>query len=137
MDGLAEISAGDGPGQRLERKLVESAREHLGDERVLSVLRGQTHISPVLLPLIAPLLFFFLVKPRTVIVTDKSILTVQENIWVQSRVARVVSRYPCGTVPIRRTRLGLKVGDDATVFAMPGSLSALNETVAVGARAAD
>jgi hypothetical protein len=136
VDGWAEISADSGRGQGLEHKLVESARAHLGDERVLAVLRGQTQVSPVLLPLLAPLLFFFLVKPRTVIVTDKSIITVQESIWQQSKVARVVSRYPCGTVPLRRTRLGLKIGEDATVFAMPASLSALDETVLIGSRAA-
>lgn len=134
MDGWIEISAEGGRGQTLERKLVENAREHLGDERVRAVFRGQTHVSPVVLPLLAPVVFFFLVKPRTVIVTDKSVITVQESSWLQSKVTRVVSRYPCGTVPIRRTRLGLKVADDATVFAMPGSLGVLDDTIAMGSR---
>jgi hypothetical protein len=114
--------------------LLENAREHLGDEHVLVVLRGQTHLSPVLLPVVAPLLLFFLVKPRSVIVTDRSIITVQESMWQESRVTRVVSRYRCGEIPIRRTRLGLKIGDDPTVFAMPGSLSALDDTVSAGSR---
>jgi hypothetical protein len=36
--------------------------------------------------------------------------------------------------PIRRMRLGLKVADDATVFPMPGSLSVLDDTIAMGSR---
>src|SRR5438270_9720309 len=132
MDGWADASANGGRLNQIEDKLIESARKHLGDERVVVLLRGQTHISPVLLPLLAPLLFFFLVKPRTVIITETSVVTVQESVFLQSRVARVVSHHPRGSVPIRRTRLGLKVGEDATVFAMPGSLGALGRTVDVG-----
>lgn len=129
MDNWLEISAADAPEGRLERKLVESAHKHVGDERVRVVLRGQTSISPLVLPLLGSLLFF-LVKPRTVIVTDKSVITVQESIFQQSKVARLVSHYPAGDVPIRRTRLGLKVGEDATIFAVPGSLAALDRAVA-------
>jgi hypothetical protein len=136
VDSWIEISAGGEHQQGLEQKLLSSATEHLGDERVLAVFRGQTHVSPLLLPLLAPLLFFFWVKPRTVIVTDKSIITLQESVWLQSKVAGKVSRYPCGGVPIRRTRLGLKIGDDATVFAMFSSLGVLEEMVAIGSRPA-
>lgn len=132
MDGWADTSAATGRLKRIEDKLIDNAREHIGDERVVVLCRGQTHISPVLLPLLAPLLLFFLVKPRTAIVTDTSVVTVQENIFLQSRVARVVSRYPRGSVPIRRLRLGLKIGEDPTVFAMPGSLAALGQTVDLG-----
>ena len=134
MDGSPGISASTPRGRKLERMLLESARTHLGDERVGAVLRGQTHVSPLVLPLVAPLLLFFLVKSRSVIVTDRSIITVQESIWLQSKVTRVVSQYPCGEVSIRRTRLGLKIGDDPTVYAMPGSLSALGHTVAAASR---
>jgi hypothetical protein len=123
------------PPGRLERMLLESAREHLGNERVRVIVRGQTHVSPVVLPVLAPLLLFFLVKPRSVIVTDRSIITVQESIWLQSKVKRVVSHYPCGRVAIHRTRLGVKVGTDPTVYAMPRSLAALRGTVSAGSRA--
>lgn len=133
MDDWPEIPARAARRPRVEHMLLESAREHLGGERVLAVLRGQTHVSPLLFPLMAPVLLFFLVKPRAVIATDKSIITVQESMWLQAKVTRVVSRYPCGGVAIRRTRLGLKIGDDLTIFAMPASLSALDEVVAAGA----
>jgi hypothetical protein len=88
----------------------------------------------VLVPLIAPLLFF-LVKPRTLIVTDKSVITVQESVWLESRVTRLVSRHPRGSVRIRRTRLGVKVGDEPTIFATPASLGAMSQTVAIASRA--
>src|SRR5579859_4126322 len=66
---------------RIERKLVEKAREYLGDEEVLQVFRGQTAVSPVFLPLIGQLLFS--VKPRTVMVTERSVLTLQQSRWSQ------------------------------------------------------
>ena len=134
MDGWPDISAETARGRKVERMLLESAREHLGNERVRAVMRGQTHVSPVVLPLLAPVLLFFLVKPRSVIVTDRSIITVQESIWLQSKVTRVVSHYPRGGIPVRRTRLGLKIDDDPTVYAMPGSLRALGDTVSAGSR---
>jgi hypothetical protein len=115
MDGWPDMSADAAPAGRFERMLLESAREHLGNERVRASVRGQPHVSPVVLPLLAPLLLFFLVKPRSVIVTDRSIITVQESIWLQSTVKRVVSHYPCGAVSIRRTRLAVKVGSDPTI----------------------
>jgi hypothetical protein len=136
MDEWLNISADAPRGRKLERMLLESAREHLGDAPVRVVLRGQTHVSPLVLPLVAPVLLFFLVKARSVIVTDRSIITVQESIWLQAKVTRVVSQYPRGGVAIRRTRLGLKVGNDPTVYAMPGSLGALKDTASAGSRPA-
>lgn len=129
MDVRSENFADGGRGRRVEQMLLESASDHLGNERVLVVFRGQTHVSPVVIPLLAPLLLFFLVKPRSVIVTDRSIVTVQESVWLQAKVTRLISRYPCGAVPIRRTRLALKIADDPSVFGLPGSLRALDEMV--------
>lgn len=119
-----------------ERKLVDSLKEHLGDERVLTVVRGQTFVSPVVLPLISPLLFIFLVRPRTVIVTDKSLITVEESIWLQSKVTRLVSRYGSGAVPVRLSRLGLKIGPDRKIFAMLGSFPAMRKAATLGSSGA-
>src|SRR5437764_1395234 len=47
MDGWPDISAETARGRKVERMLLESAREHLGNERVRAVMRGQTHVSPV------------------------------------------------------------------------------------------
>jgi hypothetical protein len=133
MDAWTTASPTRGMRTRTEEKLLAGLREHLRDEQVLAVVRGQTFISPLILPLIAPLLFLFVVKPRTVIITDKSVLTVEESMWVQSKVVRVVSQYPSGSVQVRFSHLGLTVGDDAKVFAMPGSLPAMRQAALMGA----
>jgi hypothetical protein len=118
---LSTVAPFSGP----ELKLIESVGEYLEDEPVVAVVRGQTFVSPLVLPIIGPLLFVFLVNPRSVIVTDKSLITVQESIWFQSKVTRLISRYRKGAVPVSRTRLGLKIGEDRRIFAMLGSLPAM------------
>jgi hypothetical protein len=97
----------------IEHKIVDGSREHLGGEEVVRIFRGQTGVSPVLLPLIGSILF----RPRTVIVTQTSIVTVEQRIWSQSTVRRMVSRHRCGSVPIAVGRWGLRIGKDAKIFA--------------------
>ncbi len=116
---------------RIERKLVEKAREYLGDEEVLRVFRGQTAVSPVFLPLIGQLLFS--VKPRTVLVTERSVLTVQQSRWSQSTVVGVVSRHECGSVEVEAGRWGLQIGEDEKIYA---SLSTLDDMKQVARLAA-
>jgi hypothetical protein len=107
---------------RIERKLVEKAREYLGDEEVLRIFRGQTLVSPVFVPLVGPLLF--IVKPRTVMVTERSVITVQQSRWSQSTVVSLVSKHECGSVQIEVTRWGLRIGDEEKIY---GSLSTLED----------
>lgn len=100
---------------RIERALVDAARRHLRDENVLAVFRGQTFLSPAIAPLIGSLTV--VAKPRTVIVTANSVVTVQQSLWSLSRVTSLVSQHRCGSVPIELSRWGLKIGDDAKIFA--------------------
>jgi hypothetical protein len=117
---------------RIERRLVENSGEHLRDEAVLAVFRGQTNVSPLVLPLIGPL-FFKLVKPRAVIVTDASVVTVQQSIWSQSTVVGFISRYS-RSVPIEVSRWGLKIADDDKIFALPSTLPQLREVARLAER---
>jgi hypothetical protein len=114
---------------RIERKLVEKAREHLGDEEVLRVFRGQTVLSPVFVPLIGPMLF--MVKPRTVMVTERSVITLQQSRWSQSTVVGVVSRHACGSVPVEVTRWGLRIGGEDKIFASLATLDDMREVARV------
>lgn len=107
---------------RIERKLVEKAREYLGDEEVLRVFRGQTLVSPVFVPLVGPLLFS--VKPRAVMVTERAVITFQQSRWSQSTIVGLVSRHELGSVPIEVSRWGLKIGAEDKIFA---SLSTLED----------
>ena len=119
----------------LERKLLESARVFVGDEYVVRIFRGQTLLSPVILPVIGSLPF--IAQPRTVIATEKSIVTVQQSTWSQCAIVRLVSRYARGSVPVYVSDLALKIADDEKVFAL---LTTLQDMTAVGrlaARAAD
>jgi hypothetical protein len=84
------------------------------------------------LPLIGPLLFK-LVHPRAVIVTDRSVVTVQQSLWSQSTVVGLVSRYS-RSVPIEVSRWGLKVGDDDKLFALPSTLPQLREAARLAER---
>jgi hypothetical protein len=110
---------------RIERKLVERARVYLGDEQVLRLFRGQTAVSPLLLPLFGPLLF--MVKPRTVMVTERSVITVQQSRWSQSTIVALVSRHECGSVPVEVTRLGLRIDGEETIFASLSTLEDMRE----------
>lgn len=110
---------------RIERKLVERAREQLGGEEVLRVFRGQTVVSPVLLPLLGPLLY--MVKPRAVMVTERSVITLQQSRWSQSTVAGVVSRHDCGSVPIEVTRWGLRIDGEEKIYASLSTLDDMRE----------
>ena len=110
---------------RIERKLVEKAKEHLGDEEVLRVFRGQTFLSPVFVPLVGPMLF--MVKPRTVMVTERSVITLQQSRWSQSTVVGVVSRHDCGSVPVEVTRWGLRIDGEDKIFASLGTLEDMKE----------
>jgi hypothetical protein len=111
---------------RIERKLVERAREYLGDEAVLRVFRGQTLVSPVFVPLIGPLLFS--VKPRTVMVTERSVITLQQSRFSQSTIVGLVSKHECGSVPVEVSRWGLKIDGEEKIYA---SLSTLEDMKAV------
>ncbi|MBV9165629.1 MAG: hypothetical protein JO342_05705 [Solirubrobacterales bacterium] len=119
---------------RIERKLVEKAREYLGDEEVLRLFRGQTSVSPLLLPLIGPLLFP--VKLRAVMVTERSIVTLQQSRWSQSTIARLVSRHECGSVTVEVTRLGLKIDGEEKIFAALSTLEDMKEVARLASRAA-
>ena len=110
---------------RIERKLVEKARKFLGDEEVLRVFRGQTVLSPVFVPLVGPLLF--MVKPRTVMVTERSVITLQQSRWSQSTVVGVVSRHARGSVPVEVTRWALRIGGEEKIFALLGTLDDMKE----------
>jgi hypothetical protein len=135
MNAWAGVPQDDGLLTGTQQKLVESAKEHLRGEQVLAVFQGQTFISPVFLPVVSALLFVFGARPRTVIVTDASVITLQESIWLQSKVSHLVSRHRRGSVPMKLTRLGLKVGDDAKIFAMIGSFQAMKQAAVVGSGA--
>ena len=117
---------------RIERRLVDNGAEHLGDEEVLAVFRGQTRVSPLFLPLIGPLLFG-LVSPRAVIVTDRSVVTMQQSIWSQSTVVGLVSRYD-RSVPIEVSRWGLKIAGDQKIFALPSTFPQLHEVARLAER---
>lgn len=114
---------------RIERKLIQKAREYLGDEQVLRVFRGQTFLSPVFVPLVGPLLF--MVKPRVVMVTEHSVITLRQSRWSQSTVAGLVSRHDCGSVPVEVTRWGLRIGDDEKIFAFLSTLEDMKEVARV------
>jgi hypothetical protein len=115
-----------------ERKLVEEAAEYLGEESVRAVFRGQTTVSPAIVPIIGPL---FAARPRSVIVTERLLVTVQESIWFQSRVLRLISRYRRGSVPLQLTRLSLRLGDDRKIFAMLGAFPAMRRVATIGSQA--
>lgn len=114
---------------RIERKLVEKAKEHLGDEEVLRVFRGQTVLSPVFVPLVGAMLF--MVKPRTVMVTERSVITLQQSRWSQSTVVGVVSRHDCGSVPVEVTRWGLRIDGEDKIFASLATLEDMKEVARV------
>lgn len=119
---------------RIERKLTEKAREYLGDEEVLRLFRGQTSVSPLLLPLVGPLLF--MVKLRTVMVTERSVVTVQQSRWSQSTITGLVSRHECGSVPVEVTRFGLKLDGEEKIFAALSTLEDMKEVARVASGAA-
>jgi hypothetical protein len=133
MDSLTGALTDNGPLALTERKLVEDAAEYVGEQPVRVVFRGQTILSPALLPIIGPL---FMARPRSVIVTDRSVITVQESIWFQSRVLRVISSYRRGSVSLGVTRFALKVGDDPKIFAMLGGFPAMRRVAVIGSQAA-
>jgi hypothetical protein len=120
VEQLARVPSGKR--MRIERKLMEKAQALLGGEQVLGIFRGQTSVSPVWVPLIGPL--FFMVKPRAVIVTERSVITVQQSRFSQSTVVGVVSRHQCGSVSVEVSRWGLRIDGDEKVF---GSLSTLED----------
>jgi hypothetical protein len=108
---------------RIEQKLFDGAREHLQGELPLATFRGQTVVSPILLPLIGPLLV--IAKPRVVIVTDRSIVTLQQSRWSESTTRDLVSRHERGTVAVTVSRWGLRIGEDPTIFASATTLDAM------------
>jgi hypothetical protein len=112
---------------RVVGKLVGNAREHLGGEDVLAVFRGQTRVSPVLVPLVGAVLGLSVAEPRAVMVTSTSLVTVQTSRWSQSTVVRLISRHDCGSVPVELTRWGLKIADDDTIFALPSTFATMKE----------
>lgn len=114
---------------RIERKLIEKAEKLLGGEEVLGIFRGQTFVSPVLVPLIGPLLFT--VKPRAVIVTERSVITLQQSRWSQSTVVGVVSHHECGSVPVEVTRWGLRIDGEEKIFASLSTLEDMREVARV------
>ncbi len=118
---------------RIERRIIQNSRHHLGDEQVRTVFRGQTFVSPVVVPLIGQVLFK-LVKPRTVIVTDRSVVTVQQSSWSQSTIVGLVSRHECGSVAIECSRWGLKIGNDDKIFALLSTLPDMQETAKLAER---
>ena len=133
MDPLSAAPTDEGLLALTDRRLVEAAAQHLDDEPVTAVFRGQTVVSPSLVPIIGPL---FLARPRSVIVTAGSVVTVQESIWFQSRIVRFISRYRRGSVSLRMTRFALKVGDDPKIFAMLGTFPAMRRVAALGSQTA-
>lgn len=119
---------------RIERKLVERAKQYLGGEEVLRLFRGQTVVSPLLLPLVGPLLF--IVKPRAVMVTERLVITLQQSRWSQSTIVGLVSRHDCGSVPVEVTRLGLTIDGDEKIFAALSTLEDMKEVARLASRAA-
>jgi hypothetical protein len=117
--------------ETITRKLVDAARPHLGGETVLAMFRGHTGVPPVVVPLIGSVLF----KPRIVMVTQSFVVTLQQSVWSQSSVVGLVSRHASGSVPIEVGRWGLKIADDAKVFAALASLEDMREVARLaGAR---
>jgi len=68
-----------------QRKKVEAAvSPHLGaDERMKAAFIGQTPIPPITYVLIAPLIFIFILKFRTIVVTERN-LYVFSHKWMRS-----------------------------------------------------
>jgi hypothetical protein len=114
---------------RIERKLIGKAREHLGNEEVLRVFRGQTFLSPVFVPLVGPV--FPMVKLRTVMVTERSVITLQQSRWSQSTVVGVISRHECGSVPVELTRWALRINGEDKIFASVSTLDDMKEVARV------
>ena len=118
---------------RVERKLLESARVFIGDGRVLGIFRGQTLLSPVVVPVIGSLPF--VTRPRAVIATERSIVTVQLSSWSDCVIVRLVSCYPCGSVPVYVSDWALKIADDEKVFALLTTFRDMKAVARVAARA--
>ena len=116
---------------RIERKLAERATEMLGGDQVLRVFRGQTLVSPVFVPIVGQLLF--MAKPRAVIVTEHSMITVQQSMWSQSTIVRVISRHERGGVPVELTSWGLRIGREEKIYASLSTLEDMKEVARLAA----
>ena len=109
--------------ETITHKLMDAARPHLGGETVLGMFHGHTGVPPIVVPLFGSILF----KPRIVMVTRSFVVTLQQSVWSQSSVVGLVSRHECGSVPIEVGRWGLKIAEDAKVFAALGSMDDMRE----------
>jgi hypothetical protein len=118
---------------RVERKLLARAIVFLGDECVLRIFRGQTRLSPVMLPVIGSVPFIR--QPRTIIAKEKSIVTVQQSAWSESVIVRLVSRYACGSVPVYVSDWALKIAHDEQVFALLTTFRDMKAVARLAARA--
>ena len=104
---------------------------------MLAVFRGQTLISPAIVPVVGPIVSLFMAKPRSVIVTETSVITVQESMWFEARAVRLVSRYRRGSVQLQLSRFGLKVGEDRRIFASLGAFPAMKRAVLLGSKTSE
>jgi hypothetical protein len=133
VDATEQPTAGYPRKVRVARKLVENAQAHLDGEEVSGVFLGQTLFSPILLPLVGSLLL--VAEPRAVIVSRRSVLTVQRSKWSESKVVRVISRHDCG-VPVEVGRWGLRIADEDRIFATFSTLEDMREVARLAAQGA-
>lgn len=116
--------------KKMELKLLENVREHLGGETPEVIFRGQTFISPIVYLLIGPIVFIFMVKPRTIVVTGSRIHTFQQSLWRPSKVTAVVSQHDRGAVDAELTRFSITLGDDDKLYALWGTADAMKAAAA-------
>ena len=64
-------------------------------------------------------------------VTERSVITLQQSRWSQSTVAGFVSRHDCGSVPVEVTRWGLRIDGEDKIFASIGTLDDMREVARV------
>jgi hypothetical protein len=121
--------------ERQKRRVHEAVTPRLGEgERIEAVYIGQTPIPPITYLLIAPLVFVFILKFRTIVVTDRH-LYVFPNKWMRSYdYSGEPYTVPIGQADYESGSMYARVDGGPKLWVMPfgpvkRSLDELTETV--------
>jgi hypothetical protein len=60
-------------------------------------------------------------------VTEHSVITLQQSRWSQSTVVGMVSRHDRGSVPVEVTRWGLRIAGEEKIYASLSTLEDMRE----------
>lgn len=106
--------------EKQQAKLVAAVEPYLGEgEEVKAIMSGQTTIPPLAYLLVAPIVFIFVLKFKTVVATDRNLYVMPNKFLRGYKFQGDPYKVPLGSASIDAGSMSVRIDGGPRIWAAP------------------